>query len=143
LVQAGSGRRLTESDLWVARELGRQAGLAIENANLHREILLQNRRLEEQSLELERQADIRENLMSALESKNRDLEQRTTEAEEANRAKSDFLAAMSHDLRTPLNAIFGYADLVQMGLHGPVTERQHEALERIKRNQRSLLALVN
>src|SRR5690606_25431649 len=50
---------------------------------------------------------------------------------------------MSHELRTPLNAIFGYADLLDMGLHGPVTTAQQEALERIKRNQRALLVLVN
>ncbi|HET8653895.1 MAG TPA: ATP-binding protein [Longimicrobiaceae bacterium] len=64
-------------------------------------------------------------------------------AEQANRSKSEFLAAMSHDLRTPLNAIFGHADLIDLGVHGPVTEAQHEALDRIKRNQRVLLALVN
>jgi len=65
------------------------------------------------------------------------------EAEEANRAKSDFLARMSHDLRTPLNAIGGYADLVQMGIHGPVTPAQDEAMGRIRRAQQHLLALIN
>ncbi|HEX9939402.1 MAG TPA: PAS domain-containing protein, partial [Longimicrobium sp.] len=54
------------------------------------------------------------------------------EAEVANRAKADFLASMSHELRTPLNAIGGYVDLVEMGIHGPVTEAQREALGRVK-----------
>src|SRR2546423_7844416 len=41
-----------------------------------------------------------------------------TEAREASRAKSLFLATMSHELRTPLNAIAGYADLLEAGIHG-------------------------
>ena len=65
------------------------------------------------------------------------------EAQQANRAKSEFLAVMSHELRTPLNAIGGYAELVEMGVHGPVTEAQRQALERIRRSQRHLLSLIN
>jgi signal transduction histidine kinase len=64
-------------------------------------------------------------------------------AEEANKAKSDFLTTMSHELRTPLNAIGGYADLIQAGIRGPVTEEQLLDLNRIKRSQRHLLSLIN
>ena len=72
-----------------------------------------------------------------------EAEHARTVAEEANKAKSEFLAMMSHDLRTPLNAIGGYADLISMGVRGPVNEQQVKDLERIKRNQRHLLTLVN
>jgi signal transduction histidine kinase len=64
-------------------------------------------------------------------------------AEAANRAKSDFLAAMSHEFRTPLNAIAGHAQLLEMGLHGEVNAAQREALARIQRSEANLLALVN
>jgi len=65
------------------------------------------------------------------------------EAETANRAKAEFLTVMSHELRTPLNAIGGYAELIEMGVHGPVTDEQRVALERIQRSQRHLLGLIN
>lgn len=72
-----------------------------------------------------------------------ELERARAEAEAANRSKSDFLAGMSHDLRTPLNAIAGYAQLIELGVHGPVTEAQRDAAERIVRAQRHLLTLID
>jgi signal transduction histidine kinase len=50
---------------------------------------------------------------------------------------------MSHELRTPLNAIAGYAELMRMGIRGPVTPEQQADLDRIKRSQRNLLSLIN
>ncbi|HEU4585068.1 MAG TPA: ATP-binding protein [Gemmatimonadaceae bacterium] len=63
-------------------------------------------------------------------------------AEAGNRAKSDFLAAMSHELRTPLNAIGGYAELIEMGLRGPVSDEQRRDLARIRASQAHLLGLI-
>ncbi len=78
----------------------------------------------------------RERLLAATEAARR-------EAEAANRGKSEFLAVMSHELRTPLNAIGGYADLMEMGIRGPVTEQQCEDLRRMQASQRHLLGLIN
>ena len=72
-----------------------------------------------------------------------DTERARAAAEDANRAKSEFLAVMSHELRTPLNAIGGYAELIAMGIRGPVTPAQVDDLRRIQASQRHLLGLIN
>jgi PAS domain S-box-containing protein len=72
-----------------------------------------------------------------------DAERARAQAEEANAVKLVFLATMSHELRTPLNAIAGHVQLMDMGLHGPVTEAQREALDRVNRAQAHLLGIIN
>ena len=64
------------------------------------------------------------------------------QVERAIRAKSSFLAMMSHELRTPLNAIRGYADLMGMGLYGPMTAEQLSVLARITASERHLLGII-
>ncbi|MDR0786332.1 MAG: PAS domain-containing protein [Gemmatimonadota bacterium] len=150
LAQSESGRVFSEDDIWIARELARHIALAIENAGLHKEIEERSAALEEQTIalkarteELQAHALQIRTVVAELEAVNLALRQRTIEAEEANRAKAEFLAMMSHELRTPLNAIVGYTDLLDLGLHGPITSTQRETLARIRHNQRSLLALIN
>ncbi|MDQ2666307.1 MAG: ATP-binding protein [Gemmatimonadota bacterium] len=65
------------------------------------------------------------------------------EAQDANMAKMQFLATMSHELRTPLNAIGGHVQLMELGILGPVTEKQTEALGRVRRAEAHLLGLIN
>ncbi|HEY8832523.1 MAG TPA: histidine kinase dimerization/phospho-acceptor domain-containing protein, partial [Gemmatimonadaceae bacterium] len=64
------------------------------------------------------------------------------EAEASNRVKSDFLALLSHQFRTPLQAIFGYTELLEREIHGPLTDPQRRYLERIQQSQQILLGLV-
>jgi signal transduction histidine kinase/PAS domain-containing protein len=115
LVSAESRRRYTDRDVVLAVELGRRAGMAVENARVHHA----ERMAREAAVEARRAA------------------------EDANAAKSQFLAFMSHELRTPLNAIAGYVDLILADVHGPVTDAQREALDRVKKSQRALLGLIN
>lgn len=65
------------------------------------------------------------------------------EAEAASTAKSDFLAKMSHEIRTPINAMMGYAELIEMGISGPVSQAQIKQLGRIRASGEHLTSLVN
>ncbi|NBB84586.1 MAG: hypothetical protein GVY28_14435 [Alphaproteobacteria bacterium] len=70
------------------------------------------------------------------------LNQALVDAERANRAKSDFLASMSHDLRTPLNAIIGFADLMLVQAPG-MPGKQAEYLTDIRDAGRHLLEMID
>ncbi len=62
------------------------------------------------------------------------------EAENANRAKSEFLSRMSHELRTPMNSILGFAQLLKMGDISPV---QKKGVNHIIASGKHLLNLIN
>ena len=61
----------------------------------------------------------------------------------ASRAKSEFLATMSHEMRTPLNAVLGYVELLELELPGPLNPPQHQYLERIRGASSRLLKLIS
>jgi signal transduction histidine kinase len=84
-----------------------------------------------------------EHLLGESEGARAEAEAARREAEAANRGKSEFLAVMSHELRTPLNAIGGYAELIELGIRGPVSDEQRLDLARIQQSQRHLLGLIN
>jgi signal transduction histidine kinase len=65
-------------------------------------------------------------------------------AESGSRAKSEFLALMSHEFRTPLNAIIGFSDLVRSEVYGPIgNDLYKEYLHDIMMSGNHLLALIN
>ncbi len=93
----------------------RQLSIAIHNATVFEKVRFQSQRLEILNVELE----------------------------EASRVKSEFLANMSHELRTPLNSIIGFSDMLYRAKRDPLSERQRVAMEKVLRNSRHLLSLIN
>ena len=72
-----------------------------------------------------------------------EIEEKGRELEIASKHKSQFLANMSHELRTPLNAILGYAELMLDSIYGEPSDKMRAVLERLERNGRHLLGLIN
>jgi signal transduction histidine kinase len=72
-----------------------------------------------------------------------EIQEKSRQLEEASEHKSRFLANMSHELRTPLNAILGYTELIQDSVYGAPPEKMQTVLERISRNGKHLLGLIN
>ncbi len=154
LAHAFRGERQAESALVQARMAQQTAvrstalAQALERTRIQLEESLASSRetreqLAQQAAEMEMQTVEIEMRSDELERSNLELDEARAAADSANRAKSEFLATMSHELRTPLNAIAGHVQIIGMGLHGPVTEKQQDALARIDRSQRHLLALIN
>jgi signal transduction histidine kinase len=71
------------------------------------------------------------------------LAQALAQAQAANRLKSQLLARVSHELRTPLNAILGYAEMLELGAYGDISDRQRQAVSKIVSSNNSLTSLVN
>jgi signal transduction histidine kinase len=77
-----------------------------------------------------------------LRAENSRLRSRIGAGEEARRMKDEFLSNISHELRTPLTSILGYANLLEQGDQGPLTEEQRASLGRIDHSANVLLGLI-
>ena len=105
--------------------LGRQAAIAIDNAQLFENLQRSNTELERRVAERTAQ-----------------LNQTNAELERANRAKDEFLASMSHELRTPLNSILGLSESLLEQKRGTLNASQEKSLRTIQSSGHHLLELI-
>ena len=108
-------RHFSQEERQLIRSIAQEIGVAVENARLFAE-------LKKTTLELEKT---------------------NQELLDATRAKSEFISAMSHELRTPLHVIIGNADLAHDEFFGALNSDQKTALQKILRNSRVLLKMIN
>ncbi|MBI2212437.1 MAG: GAF domain-containing protein [Acidobacteria bacterium] len=116
----------TEEDELLLTAIATQAAVALENANLYRDL---------------------EGLTYALEHR---VQERTAELRETNlrllaadRSKNQFLANMSHELRTPLNSVVGFADVLLEKARGLISDQRHGFVRNIRTAGEHLLTLIN
>ena len=141
--QRGPGETLSPE----LEELTRQANVTVLERPVRIATLVTTLRSAERArrrqFELRRHLEQRHQAEATLRESEARLRVAMQEAEDANRTKTEFLTTMSHELRTPLNAIGGYAQLLSLGIRGPLSEEQRQDLERIDKSQRHLLSLIN
>jgi signal transduction histidine kinase len=64
-------------------------------------------------------------------------------ANAARTSTKEVLSMLSHDIRTPLQAIYGYAELLEEGIHGDLNENQRTDVSKIQQSQHEVLNLLN
>jgi signal transduction histidine kinase len=85
----------------------------------------------------------RDELEQLVSARTRELHGARDVAVQANRAKSDFLSRASHELRTPLSSVIGFSNILLKNKRGALGDEEITYLQRIGKNGRNLLALVN
>jgi signal transduction histidine kinase/DNA-binding response OmpR family regulator len=103
--------------------------VALANASANERVAEQSRRLAEQNELLEEQRSR--------------IARTAQELQRASALKDRFLASVSHELRTPMTVILGFTGALLRGGQGELNAQQKESLERVQRNARMLLGLIN
>ena len=129
LVASRSDAHLKPEDIQMLGIISEGLGPALKSAQLQVDLREKSGQLTEQNLDLVRQQQ--------------ELLEKTREAEEANRSKSEFLARISHELRTPLNVIIGFAEIMLDGIPGSINDDQKQCLDDILASGRHLLQLID
>jgi two-component system cell cycle sensor histidine kinase PleC len=101
-------------------------------------------RFKESLMEILEHGTEKETLIAELETEKAFSEEARKRAEEANMAKSRFLATMSHELRTPLNAILGFSEIMRDEVLGPIGNKTYlDYTKDIHNSGSHLLKLIN
>ena len=125
-------RRPDDDLLRLFHSIGSQIGQFIERVRAEQE-------LKHYADYLEAARQMQEENAARLSLLVKELESAKQRAEEATKAKSEFLASMSHDIRTPMNAIIG---MTELALETKLTAEQREFLRTVWQAANSLLALI-
>jgi signal transduction histidine kinase len=124
---------LSENDVRLVTVFAAQVGVVVQNAHLYR-------RLQESAMHLE--TKVRERT-AELEATYRELETSHARLRELDQLKSDFLGNVSHEFRSPLAAIKGYVDNLLDGVAGPLADKPHHYLGRVRDNADRLARMVS
>lgn len=129
--------------LWTDRNIGTMTIVGVGIAGMLFFLFLANRLYSQAVATLEFRAE-KDILIAELETANLNSDDARRKAEEANLAKSKFLATMSHELRTPLNAILGFSEVMKNEVFGPhASPSYREYANDIHGSGQHLLKIIN
>jgi signal transduction histidine kinase len=125
-VQSYEKNAFSPDDVLLLSAIANQAAVAIENANLYKDLEALNQELEQR-----------------VHGRTNELREANVRLIAADRSKNQFLASMSHELRTPLNAIIGFSTILQQSTEQMIPPRLYRFIDNIRSAGGHLLDLIN